>query len=109
MKNNNTFFDELLDVPPVPEGVYSAVQTRIRRRTNLIRMTWAVIVSLILALGIFTFREERADSGLTVAEIQEIQRTKDIEEELQIVSDFINGSNIEEEISQYALVDLSSF
>jgi len=107
--NEEPIVQDLAEIPPVPDSIYPAVMAHIGRRNRIVRMAWALAATLVLAVGITTYTVTSKPPAPVVADAATTQATNEINDELQIVYDYVNGNSIEEEINQYALVDPSLF
>ncbi len=110
MPNNNekTLLYELPEVPPVPPGLYPAIERRIRRHSSVVHMSWAFAAALVLALGVASYTV-RTSPRMPAATVATSLESNEVNDELQVVYDFLNGNTIEDEVNQYALVDPSFF
>lgn len=96
MKEEKQFYKALGEVPSVPESILENVERRVYRSSNMKRILLAA--SLILALIIPAVVWNRIS---TPAYTQD----SEVVEELLFASDYLNGSDLENETSEYLFVD----
>ncbi len=103
------FYSALQKTPALPEGIFPAVTTTIRRRTIMVRTITSVVVVCLVALGTITLNY--SPKTTTTARATTITRNQtdatQVDEELQIIRDYLNGNNLEEEYGQYAVLDVT--
>ncbi len=100
------FYQELSEVPPVPDSIYSAVAKDIRRRKSIRKTVWALAACLILAIGISSYYSFQ-NNEQSVASSQEL--SEEIIDELQTLNEFVNGNSLDEEVALYAVIDINFF
>ena len=100
------FYQELSDIQPVPESLYPEIEDAIRREGQKKRILFALPASLLLAIGIFSYRSVSVPIE-TAAPTVEV--SDDIIDELQDINDFIHGAAQDDEPELYALADFEFF
>jgi hypothetical protein len=111
MQHDNQSLEKYLsDVPPVPESLLKGIEARIARRTIMIRSFYVSAASVFLAgfvffFGITTNREPQSAIKALPSLQTETALKNEINDELKTAYEFINGSNIESEINEYAFAD----
>jgi hypothetical protein len=93
---DDVFVGALAETPPVPEDLFGAVTGRINNRRRLIRGVWAMAACLFLAVGF---------GGYRALSPQPAPVADEAVQELQELSDFINGTTVEKDIDVYVLAD----
>jgi len=88
------FFAVLGEAPPMPD-CYPGVMRRIRQRTRMARMAWAVAASILVAAGSFMYVEQ----------VKKIQVPTEVAEELQSIHSHITGDDVRQELVSCSLMD----
>jgi hypothetical protein len=112
MNGDNHFFEkQLLDAPPVPDSVFPAIQAQLRQRDIITKGIWTVSVVLILATGFSLqgLRSRPVSAPVTNIVYRQSPAIDDANAELISAYVFINGTAIENELQEYALVDPEIF
>jgi len=84
---------ELAAAPALPEDLFSGVTGRIAGRRRVLRAAWALAVCLLLAAGVGGWRMYASHAAPSSDEAVQ---------ELQDLSDFINGTHVDQELDLYA-------
>lgn len=96
--NNENFYKKLGEVPELANDLFGKIENKIDNRRKSGHRIYAIAASIILALGILVYNVKdnfvEVSSSLAVSE--------EVVEELQIIDDYLSGSNIDEEIELYA-------
>jgi hypothetical protein len=103
--HEDLFRQDLSDIPPVPEGMFGAIENRIRRRQRMVRTVWTAACSLMLLLGGLTVTTLRLPHPPAVANAAVTPQavSDDAVKELQRVRDYLNGNDVEAEVAVYAV------
>jgi hypothetical protein len=102
--NDDNVWLGLADVPPVPERLLPAIEGRIRsaRRKRLLGSGFALAACVLLTAGVLSYHMvERADGTVSAQAAVD----NGAAEELQEIRSYLNGSDVDEEIGLYAIVD----
>lgn len=97
----------LADVPPVPQELFGDISTAIVRQKRVYVGMQALSAVLLFLFAMFSYthfyqnRDHLAHS--------ETQTTEIVEDELQIVYDYLHGESIDTELEAYAVLDLVLF
>jgi hypothetical protein len=101
----------LSDIPDIPKAGFEAVETRLKQRAFIIKSSYisaaaAILVTIALYSGFLKRPHYQAISVNTSVVSSDVSVSNNsANEELNTAYQFINGSNIETEISDYALAD----
>jgi hypothetical protein len=95
MNCEDRFYKELSQVPEMPSGVYEKIARRAALHTTTRSSLIALAASLIMALGFF---------GLIDKKTQDVALQPEVADELQIISDYLNGDDLEQEFENYAFI-----
>lgn len=98
----------LADVPPLPETIFPAVieQRARQRRTR----RWLYAVAATVVLGVSAGMWDIAHLPHSAAQASGVATTMDdVDSTLSEISDYLNGSDIESELAQYALAESDSY
>lgn len=101
------FYQKLSEVPDLPD-IFPQIETTLQRRRNIRRYVLAVAAALTMTISLisyiqFNFQSETKNEIAYTAQ----ELPLEITEELQIISDFFDGSTIDEEMSIYASIDIN--
>ncbi|MFP4418179.1 MAG: hypothetical protein ACOC4C_01755 [Fibrobacterota bacterium] len=93
----------LADVPSVPQELYDNISTAIIRRERVIRGLRILTAVVVICLGVLSFATyNRSVPAYTYSDTQ---TSRVVEDELQIIQDYLNGESIEAELEEYAVLD----
>jgi hypothetical protein len=95
MNREMIFFEALGRVPELPEGLYQGIAGRIRRRKLLTRTLYAAAATLVMALG--------ATGVFLTGQTERYAVSSEVASELQTVSDYLNGTDLDQELQAYAV------
>ncbi len=95
MNSEERFYEELSRVPEMPSDIYEKVMSNVSRRSSARNTLLALAASLILAVGYFNITKDKPENVV----IQPV-----IADELQSISDYLNGGDLEQEFDTYALI-----
>jgi hypothetical protein len=98
MKQEQIFYDHIVDTPELPPDLYDTIEQKIRKRSVYGKVRFALAASLILILG-----------GASIMRINKSSVSDtlqpEVASELQIIHDYLNSSDLEEDLSLYAVVE----
>jgi precorrin isomerase len=97
MSHEQKFYHDLADMPDLPTECYATIERKIRQRSRAKSALYALAASIILAIG--TFR--------IVSHVQsqnDVLQTE-VANELQIIHDYLNSSDLDEDLELYAVVE----
>lgn len=94
MLEKDVLYDELTDVPPVPEHIYSNIESTIHANNFRRSVKYAIAAAILLSIGISSWFLKSPASNTAL--------DSEIAGELQIAHDFINNDDVL--LSQYDLV-----
>ncbi|MBN1575583.1 MAG: hypothetical protein JW913_03470 [Chitinispirillaceae bacterium] len=97
MIHENNFYREIANIPPLPPDLYGSIDRAIRRRSLAKKALLALAASIVLLIGAVTLKT------ITPARTDILQ--PEVASELQIIHDYLNGSNLEGELELYAVVE----
>jgi hypothetical protein len=97
MTNERDFYRELGSVPEVPRALYEKVDRTVRRQVFFSRAVLAVAALLIVALGTTGVLFVQKGNDRTVS--------PEVVAELQTVSNYLTGSDLDKEYESYALYE----
>ncbi len=100
------FYQELSEVPPVPDSIYPGIEEALRRSRQKKRILLALAASLLLAVGIMSYRSVSVPVQPVATSVEV---PDEIINELQCINDFIHGADQEEEPELYTLADFEFF
>jgi len=95
MNREKDFFEALGRVPELPEGMYEGIAGRIRKQKLLARAYYAVAATLVMALG--------ATGFFLTNQTERSAVPSEVASELQTVRDYLNGSDLNEELQVYTV------
>jgi hypothetical protein len=95
MNDEKAFFEELGRVPPLPDGLYGAIEHRIWRGRQVKQALLAMAATLVIALGAgtFFFNQNVQDRAVPI----------EVASELQTVHDYLNSNDLDQELQVYAV------
>lgn len=96
MRNEENFYRELAEVPAVPSDLFEKINSRISHKPALIKSVFAIAACTILALGTTIFLRNQSQTATYSA---------DVASELQIIHDYVNGEDLEQDLNSYVAVD----
>ncbi len=96
------FYALLPNTPEMPDQIYIGVTTRIRRRKLVFQGALSFILAGVVTIGVLV-----QDQLMTSQANKDTADVIQVDEELQIVRDYLNGSNLEEEYGHYAVLNTS--
>jgi hypothetical protein len=96
------FLTRLAEVPDIPSQVFPATVRAIRRQRTFSRMVGAAAALFLIAAGITSYYQLPHLMNRTAV-------SDEVSTELQTASDYLNGNDIEYNMSRAVLVDLSDF
>jgi len=104
MRNTDFFDKDLGDVPPVPGDAFTNIEKHINSATRKKQLFLALAASLMLSIGALTFIITESQNVKPV-QTATSEITEDISDELQRATDFMNGTDIELEYNEVALLE----
>jgi|WetSurMetagenome_2_1015567.scaffolds.fasta_scaffold793316_1 hypothetical protein len=90
------FRGSLSEVPPLPADLFGRVESTIRRKTIVARSMWSIAASLLLAV---------CAVGYYAVWMPKSSVADAVDEELQLISTYANGGDLDEDMVQYASLD----
>lgn len=100
MHINNVLKKEINNAPPLPPDIYPAVQQQLRKERLLHRSLLAVAATIIITIGLLTVRHIQPHYSITAEETDQ-----KVSQELLLVSNYLNATDIEEYATLYTIVD----
>lgn len=97
-ENEELFFKELSNVPPLPDELFGKINRRINRRSWWQKSLIGLAASAIIAVGL---------SGYALTQKKCATYSPEVAGELQIIHSYINGDDLEQEPDMYAVLDVS--
>lgn len=97
MNSEDLFYKELASCPGLPQGQYDIISKKIRRKTAIRRFSISGTVTAIL---IFAFLISSSLWRVTTNSPQ-----PELVAEIQIIQEYLNGEDLEEQIQMYAFFD----
>lgn len=98
MKQEQRFYAYIGDTPELPPDLYDSIEQKIRKRSVTGKVLYALAASLILILG-----------GASIMRIHQSSFSDtlqpEVASELQSIHDYLNSSNLEEDLALYAVVE----
>lgn len=95
MLEKDALYNELTDVPPVPEHIFSNIESNIHANTYKRSLKYSLAAAILLSIGLSSW-------FLKDHKVQNTALNPEITGELQIAHDFIN--NEDTLLTQYDLV-----
>jgi hypothetical protein len=96
MNTEQKFYDELKEVPPLPDLLFHQIEKKVNRNKYIIRVLYALAATVILTFGISLYTLKQKPDQVAVQ--------SEISTELQSVREYVNGEDIESEYTQFALI-----
>jgi type VI protein secretion system component VasK len=96
MRNEENFYRELAEVPPVPADLFEKINSKISRKSRINKSIIALAACTILALGTTLFLRNQSQTA---------EYSADVANELQIIHDYVNGEDLEQDLNSYVAVD----
>ena len=107
MLDEDLFYKELADVPPLPAKVFVQIERKIKGAVLRKQITFTVAAAILLSIGVqvwfLTNHSLSTDQAVTTT------LSSDVVDELQIARDFVNGDDLEFGADQYAFLDSDTF
>ena len=97
MHKDNSFYEKLTRVPPVPENALINIEKKIRRNAAKKQLIYTIAAMVFLSITASTWH---ITTKSTTASLQ-----PEVASELQIARDFLNGDDIVLDDNQYALIE----
>lgn len=105
------FYQLLSDIPAAPD-LYPEIESEILKKSSnsMFRYIWSIAATFILAIGIIQYSNNHSQQSFNnLLSISKEPLTEDVTDELQIISDLLDGVSIDEDIELYALVEYDDF
>ncbi len=96
MRDSKLIYEELTDVPSVPENAFMDINRRIKRNASRKQLLLAVAATFLLSIS--------ASTWFYTNRITSTSLQPEVAYELQNVRDFLNGDDIESENNQLVLL-----
>ena len=97
MKQEQDFYRELSDIPALPSGLYNSIEKQIHRRFINRNILFALAASIVITISLYIF------NIYNPSEDNNIQQ--EVASELQIINDYLNSSDLEEDLVLYSIVE----
>jgi hypothetical protein len=97
MKLETDFYREIADIPPLPPELWESVDHTIHRRSRIKKSLFALAASIVVLIGAMTL------IFTTSSRINDIK--PEVANELQIIHDYLNSSDLEGDLGLYAVVE----
>lgn len=97
MIQEHDFYEKFGTAPELPPDLYEKIDKRISRRSIGKKVIYAIAASIIVLIGGYTLTINNSTRDNTIQ--------PEVASELQIIHDYLNSSNLEEELSLYAVVE----
>ena len=91
------FYRNIADVPELPPDLFDSIDRTIRRRTLVRRSITALAASILLLIGSFGLATKLSSRNNHVL--------PEVADELQIIHDYLNSSDLEGDLELYAVVE----
>ena len=95
--NDKKFYEKLKEVPELNPDLFEKIESSIKRRKSVWKYYSAFAASAVIALGVLFYN---ITDNFT-SEISTVMVSKEIDEELQIIDDYLDGSDTDEEYDDY--------
>jgi hypothetical protein len=96
MRTEENFYRELAEVPQVPAELFDKINSRISHKSRINKSIFVLAACTILALGTTMFLRNQPQTATYSA---------DVANELQVIHDYVNGEDLEQDLNSYAVVD----
>jgi len=97
MLQEHDFYENVGTTPDLPPDIYEQINKRISRKTIGKKVLYAIAASIIVLIGGYTLTINKSSRNDSLQ--------PEVASELQIIHDYLNSSDLEEELSLYAVVD----
>ena len=97
MSHEQKFYHDLADMPDLPTECYATIERKIRQRSRTRVTLYALAASIILVIGTFRLLEQKPSQN-------DVLQTE-VANELQIIHDYLNSSDLDEDLELYAVVE----
>ena len=97
MNNENDFYRELAGTPELPADIFPEIERKVRRRSAFRRSLYVLAASIPLAIAALTLSLHHSSRYNNVQ--------PEVASELQIIHDYLNGSDLESDLELYAVVE----
>jgi hypothetical protein len=94
MNSEDLFYEELSSCPDLPGGQYEIISKKIRRKTVIRRLSISGTVTAVL-ISAFLFTQN-------LWQINTVSPQPELVAEIQIIQEYLNGEDLEEQIQMYA-------
>ena len=90
----------MIDSPPLPDSIYTAISRRLKHQAEIRRFRFAVAALLVATLGTLGVLglQHRTSTN-------ELAGSSEVTTELQNIKDYLNANDLEDEYKLYALID----
>ena len=127
MKNEEHFYNELSNIPDVPDSAYPNIAKKIRNHELIIRSLWLMAACVVLVIGGFEYiQHENYKNDVLIMEVAEELETIDdyfnmrdltqsitmytseeneSEDDISDIMDYFSGNSIEQDVEMYTLVN----
>lgn len=95
--NNEKFYEKLKEVPELNPDLFEKIESSVKRRKSVWKHYSAFAASAVIALGVLFY----SITDNFTSEISTVMVSKEIDEELQIIDDYLDGSDTDEEYDDY--------
>lgn len=97
MLQEHDFYEKIGTVPELPPDMFEQIEKRISRKSVGRKILYVIAASIIVLIGSYTLTTNFFSRNNTLQ--------PEVASELQIMHDYLNSSNLEEELSLYAVVE----
>ena len=97
MLQEHDFYEDVGTAPDLPPDLYEQIDKRISRKAVGKKVIYAIAASIIVLIGGYTLTINKSSRNDSLQ--------PEVASELQIIHDYLNSSNLEEELSLYAVVE----
>ena len=127
MENEEHFYNELGNIPELPDTAYPKIAKKIRNHELIIRSLWLLAACLVLVIGGFEYiqYENQKNEELIMEVAEELQTIDDYfsmrdmeqsitlytfeevepEDNIAEILDYFSGSTIEQDVEMYTIVN----
>lgn len=97
MMQEQDFYRHIGTTPELPTDMYEQIDKKIVRRSVRRKVLYTIAASVIVLISGFTMTVNKTSRNDSLQ--------PEVASELQIIHDYLNSSNLEEELSLYAVVE----
>ncbi len=127
MKNEERFYEELGNIPELPDTAYPKIAKKIRTHELIIRSIWLIAACIVLVVGGFEYiqYENHKNEELIMEVAEELQTIDDYfnmrdmeqsitmytfeeaesEDDISEIMDYFSGNNIEQDVEMYTIIN----